>query len=91
MSEPKKEHVATSWPGRYKSTIQQVCVAIEQSDVYAHLHTGLKRRRCGPCKGCNSDDCGTYIYYQDKPKFGGSGKRSNAVSRESALKCKTTR
>ena len=27
MSEPKKGHVATSWPGRDKSTNQQVCVA----------------------------------------------------------------
>lgn len=33
---------------------------------------GYRSRRCGVCKGCNTeDDCGRCMNCLDKPKFGG--------------------
>ena len=37
----------------------------------------VKKRgtRCGECPGCLRDDCGMCIFCNDKPKFGGPGKK----------------
>ena len=73
----KKEEDHTSWPGRDKSTNKQVFLN--------QLHAGSKRKRCGLCKGCNSDDCGTCLYCQDKPKFGGPGKKKQCCEQRKCL------
>ena len=43
---------------------------------------GKKRARCGICDGCRAEDCGTCPMCLDKPKYGGPGKKKNAVLKE---------
>ena len=50
---------------------------------------GSKRRRCGWCTGCNTDDCGVCQYCQDKPKFGGPGKKKQCCEKRKCLNMKT--
>ena len=82
ISVPKKEDDGAGWPGRDKSKIQQVS---QQTFTYTIFHAGCKRKRCGSCKGCNSDDCGTCLYCQDKPKFGGPGKKKQCCEKRKCL------
>ena len=35
---------------------------------------GLKRKRCGECEACQTDDCGGCKFCKDKAKFGGPNK-----------------
>ncbi len=37
------------------------------------LVTGVKRKRCGTCDGCNRSDCGICKLCNNKPKFVGMG------------------
>ena len=37
--------------------------------------------RCGHCLGCTQPDCGVCGSCQDKPKFGGLGRRKQACER----------
>ena len=57
----------------------------QQTFTYTIFHAGCKRKRCGSCKGCNSDDCGTCLYCQDKPKFGGPGKKKQCCEKRKCL------
>ncbi len=39
-----------------------------------YLPPGSKRKRCGECEGCSSDDCGQCKYCRDMKRFGGPGR-----------------
>ena len=48
-----------------------------------HKAGKAKRKRCGSCKNCLSDDCGKCKYCLDKPKFGGNGRlRQSCVNKK---------
>ena len=48
---------------------------------------GKKRlRRCGECSGCQAKDCMECSNCLDKVKYGGPGKKNNAVSKENVCK-----
>jgi hypothetical protein len=88
MSKPKKENYATSWPGRDKSI------------YFRYLHVSVFTEACMQgAKGGGVDlvKAATVMTVAHaysvriSQSLGGLGKRSSAVSRESALKCKTTR
>lgn len=50
-----------------------------------HFPQGLKRKRCGTCAGCCRSDCGKCIFCQDKPKYGGPGKRKQRCKERKCL------
>jgi hypothetical protein len=63
--------------------------AVRDASLLLHLSATpqlLKRRsgrharlvRCGECFWCLQKDCGTCPTCQDKPKFGGSGRKKQA-------------
>ena len=45
-----------------------------------------KRKRCGVCDGCVSDDCKKCHFYMDKPKYGGSGKMKKCCTKQQCSK-----
>lgn len=49
------------------------------------IHSGGKRKRCGQCAGCKSDDCSTCPNCRDMKKFGGSGRKKQACVKRKCL------
>ena len=39
-----------------------------------------RRKRCGICIGCTSEDCGNCNHCKDKPKFGGPGHKKQCCT-----------
>ncbi len=39
------------------------------------LQKGIKRKRCGDCPGCSTDECGKCVYCLDMVKYGGPGRK----------------
>uniref|UniRef100_A0A914CSY6 Forkhead box protein fkh-2 n=1 Tax=Acrobeloides nanus TaxID=290746 RepID=A0A914CSY6_9BILA len=51
------------------------------------LNNSLKKvLRCGKCPGCQCEPCGTCIYCQDRPKFGGPNVRKKACIKRKCLR-----
>ncbi|KAL1508490.1 hypothetical protein AB1Y20_004591 [Prymnesium parvum] len=46
---------------------------------------GTKRRRCGVCAGCTSQDCGRCRFCLDMPKFGGPNVRRQSCEQRACL------
>lgn len=54
--------------------------------------SGKKRGRgCGQCPGCLREDCGKCTFCQDKPKFGGPGKKKQRCALRSCSNFMSTR
>lgn len=47
-------------------------------NVGIHEKGTNKRKRCGTCDGCKTQDCGKCSYCRDMVKFGGPGKKKQA-------------
>ena len=41
-----------------------------------------KRKICGNCSGCVSDDCGTHVFCQYVTKFGGAGRKKRCCKKK---------
>ena len=48
--------------------------------------SGKKRKRCGVCDGCTSDDCKKCRFCLDMPKYGGKGTMKKCCSRRLCLR-----
>ena len=44
--------------------------------------SATRKRRCGKCKGCRMDMCGTCINCRDMKKYGGTGRNKKACSKK---------
>ena len=61
------------------------CDIITDTAIHCTIHPGGKRKRCGQCAGCKSDDCRACPKCRDMKKFGGSGRKKQACVNRKCL------
>ena len=54
--------------------------------VFTCIGTKGKGKGCGSCEGCTREDCGECKFCQDKPKFGGPGRKKQRCVKKHCVK-----
>ena len=75
--------ISAACPQQFFSLLNKV-LRIDKNGFFSHLRK--KRKRCGVCDGCVSDECEKCRFCLDKPKYGGSGKMKKCCTKWQYLK-----
>ena len=76
----KSEKIHRNAPS-YFQPVGEYCTSCCNDCKMAYF-AATRKRRCGECKGCRMDTCGTCINCRDMKKYGGTGRKKKACSKK---------